>query len=71
MRNLLFGSIGVLIGLALVIGSLTSGSGTHHAGAYGAGEAAGEVARIPIGVLFLLVGIWAVRKGLQQRRGSS
>jgi hypothetical protein len=67
MRNLIFGGIGVLIGLALLIGSLTAGTTRHGTGAYGAGQSAGEVSRIPIAVLFLLAGIWALRKGIQRR----
>lgn len=67
MRNLAFGCIGVLIGLALLIGSLTSGPGQHSAGAYGAGQSAGEVSRIPIAVLFLLAGLWAIRTGMRKR----
>jgi hypothetical protein len=67
MRNLIFGAIGVVIGLALLIGSLTAGTAHHGTGAYGAGQSAGEAARIPIAVLFLLAGLWAVRKGIRAR----
>lgn len=70
MRNLIFGGIGVVIGLALLIASLTSGGNAQHSdGAYGAGQSAGEVTRIPIAVIFLLAGAWAVRNGIQQRQG--
>ena len=65
MRNLIFGGIGVIIGLALLIGSLTAGPVHHGNGAYGAGQSAGEVARIPLAVIFLLAGLWAIRKGVQ------
>jgi hypothetical protein len=65
MRNLIFGGIGVIIGLALLIGSLTAGPAHHGTGAYGAGQSAGEVARIPLAVIFLLAGLWAIRKGVQ------
>lgn len=68
MRNLIFGGIGVLIGLALLIGSLTAGSAHHGTGAYGAGQSAGEAARIPLAVIFLLAGLWAIRKGVEARR---
>jgi hypothetical protein len=62
MRNLIFGAAGVVIGLALIIGSLTAGSVRRGTGAYGAGESAGETARIPIAVILLLAGLWAIRK---------
>jgi hypothetical protein len=67
VRSLIFGGVGVLIGLALLIGSLTAGTARHGAGAYAAGQSTGEAARIPIAVLFLLAGLWAVRKGIQAR----
>jgi hypothetical protein len=67
MRNLIFGGIGVVIGLALLIGSLTSGPAHHGTGAYGAGQSAGEAARIPLAVIFLLAGLWAIRKGMHAR----
>jgi hypothetical protein len=68
MRNLIFGGIGVVIGLALIIGSLTSGPAHHGTGAYGSGQSAGEAARIPLAVIFLLAGLWAIRKGIQARQ---
>jgi hypothetical protein len=67
MRNLVFGCIGVLIGLALLIGSLTAAPAQHGTGAYGAGQSAGEVSRIPIAVLFLLAGLWAIRTSVRKR----
>jgi hypothetical protein len=67
MRNVLFGAVGVLIGLALLIGGLTAGPAHHAGGAYGSGASAGETARIPVAVLFLLAGLWALRKGIQRR----
>lgn len=71
MRNLVFGWIGVLIGVALLIGSLTAGPAQHRPGAYGAGESAGEISRIPIAVLFLFAGLWAIRTGIRKRNRSS
>jgi hypothetical protein len=68
MRNLIFGGIGVIIGLALLIGSLTSGPAHHGTGAYGAGQSAGEAARIPLAVIFLLAGVWTIRKGIDARQ---
>jgi hypothetical protein len=67
MRHLVFGGIGVVIGLLLLIGSLTAGTAQHGTGAYGAGQSAGEAARIPVAVLFLLVGLWAIRKSMRDR----
>jgi hypothetical protein len=67
MRNLIFGGIGVIIGLALLIGSLTAGTTQHGTGAYGAGQSAGEAARIPLAVIFLLAGLWAIRKSTRNR----
>ena len=67
MRSLAFGSIGVLIGLLLLVGSLTAGTAQHGTGAYGAGQSAGEAARIPVAVLFLLAGLWAIRKSIRDR----
>jgi hypothetical protein len=52
----------MIIGLALFIASLTAGSTRHGTGAYGAGQSAGETARIPFAVIFLLAGPWAIRK---------
>ena len=41
MRNSIFGSIGVALGLALLIGSLLAGGSSRHgSGAYAAGEPA-------------------------------
>jgi hypothetical protein len=68
MRNLIFGGIGVVIGLGLLIGSLTAGPTHHGNGAYAAGQSAGEAARIPLAVIFLLAGLWAIRKGMQARQ---
>ena len=67
MRNLVFGCIGLLIGLALLIGGLTAAPAQHGTGAYGAGQSAGEVSRIPIAVLFLLAGLWAIRTSVRKR----
>lgn len=67
VRNLIFGTIGVVIGLAFLLASLTGGSAHHGTGAYGAGQSAGEVARVPLAVLFLLAGLWALRKGMRSR----
>jgi hypothetical protein len=67
MRSLAFGSVGVLIGLLLLVGSLTAGTAQHGTGAYGAGQSAGEAARIPVAVLFLLAGLWAIRKSVRDR----
>lgn len=68
MRNLAFGTVGVVIGLALLAGSLTATSAHHAPGAYGSGASAGEAARIPIAVLFLLAGLWALLRGIRARR---
>jgi hypothetical protein len=68
MRNLIFGSVGVVIGLALLIGSLTAGPSHHGTGAYGAGQSAGEAARIPLAVVFLLAGVWAIRRAKNARQ---
>jgi hypothetical protein len=67
MRNLVFGGIGVIIGLLLLVGTLAAGPAKHGAGAYGAGQSAGEAARIPLAVLFLLAGLWAIRKSMRDR----
>ena len=68
MRSLIFGAVGIAIGLALLIGSLTAGPAHNGSGVYGSGASAGEASRIPIAVLFLLAGLWALRKGIQARR---
>jgi hypothetical protein len=67
MRSLAIGSVGVLIGLLLLVGSLTAGTAQHGTGAYGAGQSAGEAARIPVAVFFLLAGLWAIRKSVRDR----
>ena len=68
MRSLIFGGIGVTIGLALLIGSFTAGPIHHGTGAYGAGQSAREAARIPLAAIFLLAGLRAIRKGVEARR---
>ena len=68
MRNFVFGSIGVVLGLALLAGSLLAGgTSAHGTGAYAAGQSAGSAARIPLGVILLLAGVWAIRKEIRGR----
>jgi hypothetical protein len=68
MRQIVLGSFVAILGAVLLIASLAAGgNSTHYGGAYGAGSSAGESARIPIAVVLLLAGAWAVRKGMQQR----
>lgn len=65
MRNFIFGGIGVVLGLALFIADLTaSTTPTQATAAY----RAGAESRIPIAILLLLAGLWAIRKGLRARR---
>lgn len=68
MRNLIFGGIGVVLGLALLVGSLTTSGTVQGNGAYRAGESAGVMARIPIAIILLVAGLWAVRNGIRARR---
>lgn len=72
MRNIVLGGVVAIFGAVLLIGHLMGGgTSNHYGGAYGSGYHAGESAAIPIAIVLVLAGVWAVRKGIRQRRSDS
>jgi hypothetical protein len=69
VRNIIFGTVGIIIGLVELIGSLTTHETARGGGTYAAAYSAGAAARLPIAVVFLVAGLWALRKGIQARNG--
>ena len=63
MRNLVSGIIGVVLGSIWTLRAFTSSSSSNGSGAY----AAGEQVAVVFGVIFLVAGIYYLRKGLQDR----
>lgn len=64
MRNLILGVIVAVWGIAAVIADLAGGMPDSH-GAYGTGQTIGLV----FAIFLIVIGIRALRKGLQERRG--
>jgi len=72
MRNIVLGSIVTIFGAGVLIGRLVGGGTTgHYTGAYGSGHHAGEVSALPIAIVFLIAGVWAIRKGIRQRHNQA
>jgi hypothetical protein len=63
MKSTILGAAVALLGVFALI-SHAAGRTPNHGGAYGAGVSAGLV----FAALMVVVGIWAVRKGLRERQ---